>query len=129
MAQELAVPNPRDVVRNFRKNYVNLHTLWMKGKKVPKGVTLVDPKRSPIKEASLPDAIRSLLDEYRKAHPDSNIVVVKYMRMVNGGPEKVVEDETPLPPDDQFLSLTQTVTLSTSEEIRVITEIVLLRRS
>jgi hypothetical protein len=129
MVREPAPPNPRDIVRNFRKNYVNLYTLWKKGTKVPEGITLVDPKRSPIKEASLPPGIRSLLEEHRKAHPDSDIVIMKYMRLVNGNPEKVVEDEAALPPEEQLVSLTQTVTLSTSEEIRVITEIVVLRRS
>lgn len=129
MAQQFPFPNPLDFVRRFRSNYVNLHDLWSgDGKRVPEGVTLRDPKRSPIKESSLPKATQALLAEYRKSNPRLEIAIVKYMRTVNGVPETVVEDGSELPPEDEFLSLSQTVTMSTCDHIRVITEIIVARK-
>ena len=129
MVQQFPSTNPLDFVRKFRSNYVNLHDLWSgDGKQVPEGVTLRDPKRSPIKESSLPEATQALLAEYRKANPGLKIVIVKYMRTVNGVPETVVEDGLELPPEDEFLSLSQTVTLSTRDHIRVVTEIIVARK-
>jgi hypothetical protein len=68
------------------------------------------------------------LAEYRKANPGLKIVIVKYMRTVNGVPETVVDDGLELPPEDEFLSLSQTVTLSTRDHIRVVTEIIVARK-
>jgi hypothetical protein len=123
MVQQFPSTNPLDFVRKFRSNYVNLHDLWSGD-----GVTLRDPKRSPIKESSLPEATQALLAEYRKANPGLKIVIVKYMRTVNGVPETVVDDGLELPPEDEFLSLSQTVTLSTRDHIRVVTEIIVARK-
>lgn len=126
MAQQSSSLNPLDFVRQFRKNYVNLHNLWTRrGNKAPEGVTLRDPKQFGLNEKSLPEATRSLLAEYRKAHPGLKMAIVKYMRIVNGTPETVVEDDADLPPENEFLSLSQTVTMNTSDHVRVITEIII----
>jgi hypothetical protein len=128
MSDQPSVPSPRDLLSNFRRNYVNLHDLWkVPGKKVPDGVRLRSPKEAAINEGSLPDGMRVLLREYRKSHPGAKMTVLKYMRVVNGKPETVVEDEQGLPSDEEFVSLSQTVTLNTNDYVRVVTEIVVAR--
>jgi len=129
MTPRTIVPNPLELVRRFRQNYINLFRLWTYvEKKVPQGVTLRDPKREKIAIADLPGPAAALLAEYRKTHPDETLTIVKHMRAIDGKPELVVEDEADLPREDEFLSVTQTVTINTSELVRVITQIFIARR-
>ena len=69
-------------------------------------------------------ALRALLTDYRQSHPRSKVTLLKYQRLENGKPVKIVEDESGLPDEDKLLSLSETVTLTTSTEVRVITEII-----
>lgn len=129
MTSGTILPNARELVRRFRKNYVNFFRLWTQvQKKVPEGVTLRDPKREKITVAVLPEAVAAILAEYKKKHPDETLTIVKHMRAVDGKPQLVVEDDADLPTEDEFLSLTQTVTINTSEHVRVITQIFVARR-
>jgi len=82
------------------------------------------PKEKPIKENDLPPGIRALLAEYRRNRPGAKVTLYKYQRIENGTPVVIVEDERPLPEEDALLSLSETVTLTSSTEVRVITEMV-----
>src|SRR5438309_1151693 len=104
MTDQLPV-DPRELVRRFRGNYVNLHTLWTKGPHAPDGVTLRTPQEAPISEADLSAGIRGGLADYRKKHPGARIDFLKYQRVENGQPVLVVEDDTGLPEEDALLSL------------------------
>ena len=55
-------------------------------------------------------------------------MLLKYMRIVNGTPEVVVEDESGLPPDEDLLTLSQTVTLNSCDRLHVITDIFVARK-
>ena len=116
--------DPRQLVRQFRETYVNAHELKKGAPAAYKGAQVTTPKERPIREADLPPGVRALLGEYRKGHPRSKVTLLKYQRIENGEPVTVVEDESGLPDEDNLLSLSQTVTLTTSTEVRVITEIV-----
>ena len=115
---------PRELVRRFRQTYVNAHALRERGQPLPHGAQLTTPRETPIREADLPHGVRSLLADYRRDHPGSKLALLKYQRLENGKPVRIVEDDSDLPDEDALLSLTQTVTLTTSTEVRVITEIV-----
>jgi hypothetical protein len=116
--------NPRDVVRQFRQTYTNAHLLR---KRVPNALpdtVITKPQETPINEGDLPEGIRSLLNEYRRKHPHFKLAFLKYQHIEDGKPIKIIEDESPLPEEDKFLSLSQTATLTTNTEVRVITDIV-----
>lgn len=119
--------DPRQLVRQFRETYVNAHELKKGAPAAYKGARIATPKERPIRETDLPQGVRALLDEYRKGHPRSRVTLLKYQRIENGEPVTIVEDESGLPDEDNLLSLSQTVTLTTSTEVRVITEIVVAR--
>lgn len=116
--------DPRELVRRFRDSYVNLHNLWSKESQRPQGVQLRTPQDAPIRESDLPEGVRNLLTDYRRQKPGAKIDLRKYQRLENGNPTFVVEGEDGLPDEDALLSLSQTVTLTTSTDIRVITDIV-----
>jgi hypothetical protein len=119
---ELAV-DPRVEVRRFRQTYVNAHALRSKQPTVFPGAQITTPRETPIVEADLPEGMRSLLTEYRRNHPQSKVIFLKYQRIENGNAVKIIEDESGLPDEDALLQLSQTITLTTSTEVRVITEI------
>ena len=116
--------DPRDLIRRFRANYVNLHSLWSKGSQLPQGAQLRTPEDAPIREADLPPGLKSLLAEYRRQKPRARIDLRKYQRLDNGTPTLVVENDEGLPDEDALLSLSHTVTLATSTDVRVVTEII-----
>jgi len=119
--------DPRDLVRQFRETYVNAHELKKRVPTAHKGARIATPKEQPIREAGLPQGVRALLGEYKNGNPRSKVTLLKYQRIENGEPVTIVEDESGLPDEDNLLSLSQTVTLTTSTEVRVITEIVVAR--
>lgn len=116
--------DPRELVRQFRKTYINAHSLRKSAPTALSGTDLKTPKEKPITEANLPQELRSLLADYRKSHPGAKVTLLKYQRIENGKPISIVEDEAGLPDEEKLLSLSQTVTLASSKEVRVITEMV-----
>jgi hypothetical protein len=119
--------NPRAMVRQFRESYLNVHEVK---ERVPDAFPKAEvhtPKQKPIKENELSQGVRDLLREYRQRQPGRKITLLKYQRLENGEPVLVVEDETGLPSEDELLTLSQTVTLTTAEDVRVITELVVAR--
>ncbi len=116
--------DPRALVRQFRQTYVNIHALRKQVPTAHQRARVSTPRETPIREGDLPQGIRSLLQEYRQQHPGARLMLLKYQRIENGEPVRVIEDESGLPEEDNLLTLSQTVTLTTSTEVRVITEIV-----
>ena len=123
--EETQVPvEPKELVRRFRQNYVNAHELR---RRVPGALPKADLKtrnEKPLRENDLPPGLRALLDDYRKRTPGTRVTLLKYQRLENGEPTTIVEDAAGLPEEDALLTLSETVTLTTSSEVRVVTEIV-----
>lgn len=120
---EVAV-NPGELVRKFRESYVNVHEVKRRVPSAFDKAQVSTPRETPIRENELPQGVRSLLQDYRQSNPGSRLTLLKYQRLENGQPVRVIEDESGLPEEDKLLSLSQTVTLITSAEVRVITDIV-----
>ncbi|MDX6400573.1 MAG: hypothetical protein QOF27_1179 [Gaiellaceae bacterium] len=125
---ELA-PDPRDLLSRFRATYRNYFALSTTPEAVPEGVVLETPATRELSESDLPEGVRRLLEAYREAHREERIVLVKYMRLVDGTPEVVVEDESGLPPVEELVTLSQTVTLNTSDRVDVITDLFVARKT
>jgi hypothetical protein len=115
--------DPLEFVREYRENYVNLYSLWTTVEKPPVDTELTTPAETPIMEKELPAPLSSLLADYLKQHSEASISFVKYMRSENGKAVRVIEDDSPLPEEGEFLSLGMTTTLNTSQEGRVVTEL------
>jgi len=124
MAEQEVPVDPRELVRQFRRNYVNAHELKKRVPGAHEGVDIKTRREKPIRENDLSQGIRSLLQQYRQRNPGMKVEILKYQRLENGTPTSIIEDETGLPDEDALLSLSQTETLTTSTEVRVITEIV-----
>ena len=121
--------NPREFIRQYAKGYVNLHALWTKVEKPPENVSLSTPAETPISAADLPEGARVLVNEFRTLHPETKITFIKHLRTVNGKAVQVVDDDQGLPTEDELLSLSQTVTLNTSDYVRIVTDIYVARVS
>jgi hypothetical protein len=116
--------NPREIVQEFRRNYVNAHEAKKRIPGAHQGVDVQTRGQKPLRENDLGPGIRRLLQDYRQAHPGTKIELLKHQRLENGTPTSIVEDETGLPDEDALLTLSETHTLATSSEVRVLTEIV-----
>ena len=116
--------DPRAEVRRFRQTYVNTHALRSKTPSVFADAQITTPQQTPIREADLPEGMRSLLTEYRRNNPRSSVTLLKYQRTENGKAVRIIEDDSGLPEENALLELSQTITRTTSTEVRVITEIV-----
>ncbi len=119
--------DPRDFIRRFRASYINLYKLWTTVEKPPPGTRLETPAKSPIHKEDLPAAVRQLLEEFQKKNPKRELEFFKHMRTVNGQPVLVIEDAADLPEEDQLLTVSQTVTLNTSESVQIITDLFIAR--
>jgi hypothetical protein len=121
-------PDPVDLLSRFRASYRNYHTLVATSDEPPKDVVVETPAAHPLSEEELPESLRALLQAYREEHPQEKGELLKYMRLVNGAPQHVIEDDRDLPPLEELMTLSQTVTLNTSERVHVITDLFVARR-
>ncbi len=118
MSKRFPAPDPHDVVSSFRTTYRNY--------------SCADVRREPalsLTEEALPDGARRALARYREEHGDEHLELVKQLRIVNGEPELVVEDDSPLPAVPELLTVSETVTLSTDEHLEVVTDVFVVRRT
>jgi hypothetical protein len=109
-------------VRSYRENYVNLYSLWTKVSGVPEGVELKTPAEQPIEELDLSGALRDAMAEYQRTHPKTRLTPLKFMRVVDGTPVLVIEDERPLPDEDELVTFSYTVTTTSTEAVSVVVE-------
>ena len=123
-------PDPVDLLNRFRASYRNYHTLVANANADEPwpGISVETPASHPFGEGQVPEGVRRLVETYRVDHPDEKIELLKYMRLVNGAPELVVEDDLDLPPTEELVTLSQTVTLNTSECVHVVTDLFVARR-
>jgi hypothetical protein len=121
-------PDPVDLLNRFRASYRNYHTLVASTDEPSPDIAVETPASHPFGEGQLPEGVRRLVETYRVDHPDEKIELLKYMRLVNGAPELVVEDDLDLPPTEELVTLSQTVTLNTSECVHVVTDLFVARR-
>jgi hypothetical protein len=128
MFPESSTSQPADFIRVFRHNYVNLYRRWNQTKSIPEGTSLHTPREEPIREEDLPDGLRTKLQAFRGIFPNKKIELLKYMRLVNGKPVVVIEDESDLPEEEHLLVLSQTLTLNTNDTVDITTDILVARR-
>jgi hypothetical protein len=112
--------DPAGAVRTYRENYVNFQTLVGRETAL-EGVDLKTPAEQPIEELDLPAALREAMAAYQESHPKApQLVPVKYMRVVNGKPELVIEDERPLPEEQDLVTFSHTVTTTSIDTMAVV---------
>jgi hypothetical protein len=111
------------LLRDFRDNYVNLYRLWGSGATAPPGVEIHTPTERPIESSALPEGLRTLLAVHRRSYPGETVEFLKYMRLENGQPVELVEDDQELPGEERLVTLSRTLTLLTHGTAQVVTEI------
>lgn len=124
MDERAGAPDPAELLARFRRSYRNYRQLWTAPGHAPEGVTLATPEERPLKIGELPEGIRRLLD----AESRKRLTLVKHLRVVDGEPDLLVEDGSDLPPDEELVTLSQTVTLNSAEQVRIVTDIFVARR-
>lgn len=118
MPKQFPTPDPRDVVSGFRTTYRNYSTA------APRRETVAS-----LDEAALPEGARRAFERYRREHGDEQLDLVKHLRIVNGTPEVVIDDDSPLPATPELLTLSETVTLTTDDRLEVVTDVFVVRRT
>jgi hypothetical protein len=118
--------DPRALVRSFRATYTDMRRHVGPHTAGPAAL-VASPADRPVDEDSLPRAARSLIAEYRAAHPDVAIAWERRMRATEAGPTLVVDDDRNLPEEDALISVGITVTLTTSDTARVVTDVLVGR--
>src|SRR4051812_20635365 len=114
--------DPREKVRDYRANYVNVRRLLMQTKDAPAGIATATPGERPIEGLDLPADLRKTIADYRKDHTEAKaMAMVKYMKTVNGKPEIVIEDDDPLPAEDHLVTFSHTVTAVSATSVQVVT--------
>lgn len=114
--------DPRARVRDYRANYVNVRRLILTDKDTPDGIALHTPADRPISSLDIPPGLRQAIADYQKSDPDAaTLTQVKYMKTVNGKPEIVIEDDDPLPAEDDLVTFSHTVTAVSAKSVQVVT--------
>lgn len=119
---EIPEIDPARAIRSYRENYINFQTLWGK-EAVPKGIELKTPAEQPIEELDLPAALREAVAAYQDSHPKApQLVPLKYMRVVDGRPVLVIEDERGLPDEQDLVTFSHTVTTTSIDTMVVVVD-------
>ena len=127
MPETDVAPDPRELLARFRASYRDYVVIRRAGR-LPEGVEVKTLEEQPLEELELPGSLRRQVDELRDEDPEARYVLVKHLRVVDGTPELVVDDGSELPPDEELVTLSETVTLNTAERVRVVTDIYVARR-
>lgn len=107
--------DPAAQIRDYRNNYLNIHNL-AQTTSMPASMTLKTPKQQPIMQVDLPAALRDAMAQFEKNNPDGRkLTAVKYMRTTNGNPDLVIEDDTPLPAEDDLVTFSHTISVLSSK--------------
>lgn len=113
--------DPAAQIRDYRNNYVNIHNL-AQTTEMPPSVTLRTPKQQPIMKVDLPAALRDAMAQFEKNNPDGRkLTAVKYMRTTNGNPDLVIEDDSPLPAENDLVTFSHTVSVLSSKTASIVT--------
>lgn len=118
--------DPAELLSRFRRSYRNYYSLWTETGQVPEGVTLVTPEKFGLGVERMPEGARRALEAYQEQN--GRVTLLKYLRIVDGEPELVVEDETELPPEEQLVTVSETVTLNSADQVHVVTDLFVARR-
>jgi hypothetical protein len=118
--------DPAELLSRFRRSYRNYYALWTQTGRVPDGVTLVTPEKFGLGFERMPEGARRALEAYQEQA--GRVTLLKYLRIVDGEPELVVEDESELPPEEQLVTVSETVTLNSADLVHVVTDIFVARR-
>ena len=108
-------------VSDFQSSYVNISTLLKQVTGVPEGVKLLSPQDQPILDLDLPADLRAAIATFQNSNPQASISAVKYMRTTNGNPDVVVEDDTPLPDQNNLVTFSQTVSTIWVNSVNIVT--------
>lgn len=117
-------PDPAELLTRFRRSYRNYPRLWAATGEVPPGTKVVTPEEAGLEPDSLPADLRRLLETEQAGKLD----LVKHLRIVDNEPQLVVDDDSDLPPDEELVTVSQTLTLNSADRVRVVTDIYVLRR-
>jgi len=123
---QIAVPplDPVQMTRDFQANYVNVRNIMLAGTGVPAGTTVMTPTQMAIGKMSLPPALTQAMADYQASHPEvTSLTPVKYLRTLNGNPDLVIEDDQPLPPEDQMVTFGLTVSTLSIKLANVVTHV------
>ncbi len=121
--EQLSFPaiDPAAQIRSYRNNYVNINTL-AQSTATPASMSLMTPSQQPIMDLALPAALRDAMAEFEKNNPDGRrLTAVKYMRITNGSPDIVIEDDSPLPAENDIVTFSHTVSALSVNSAKIVT--------
>ena len=89
---------------------------------MPTTLSLVSPTQQSILKLDLPQALTDAMALFEKNNPDGRTLTpVKYMRVTNGSPDLVVEDDSPLPDENDLVTFSHTVSAISIKSASVVT--------
>jgi hypothetical protein len=113
--------DPAAQIRDYRTNYVNISGL-AKTTSMPASMTLMTPSQQSIMKLDLPAALGDAMALFQKNNPDGRaLTAVKYMRITNGSPDIVIEDDSPLPEENDIVTFSHTVSALSINSVSVVT--------
>ena len=114
--------DPAATISDFQSSYVNISTLLQQGTGGLEGVKLLSPQDQPILNLDLPTDLRDAIAAFQNSNPTAaSLTAVKYMRTTNGKPDIVVEDDTPLPDQNNLVTFSQTVSTIWVNSVNIVT--------
>src|SRR5262249_38273757 len=111
----------RSFIQDFRASYVNLYNLWRRGAASPPGAQVHTPAERPLRTEDLPDDLKRLVRDI--AGEGRGIELLKYLRIEDGRPTELIEDERGLPPEESLVTLGRTLSAVGTESGRIVTEV------
>jgi hypothetical protein len=114
--------DPAAQIRDYRNNYVNISSLVKQSKDAPTNLSLMSPDQQPIQNLDLPAALRQGMADFQAGNPDGRpLTPVKYMKIVNGSPEVIIEDDNPLPAEEDLVTFSYTLTAVSLKSASIVT--------
>ena len=113
--------DPAAQIRDYRNNYVNINNL-AKTTAMPASMSLMAPSQQSIMNLDLPAALRDAMTLFEKNNSGGRkLTAVKYMRITNGSPDIVIEDDSPLPDENDLVTFSHTVSALSVKSVSIVT--------
>jgi len=88
----------------------------------PTNLSLILPSQQPILNLDLPAALRQAMADFQANNPDGRpLTAVKYMKIVNGKPEIIIEDDNPLPAEEDLVTFSHTLSALSIKSASIVT--------
>jgi hypothetical protein len=120
--------DPLPFLRSAREQLVDFRQLETAMAALPPDVTAAPAAPAATFDEAMSPGLRVAVDDYRERHPDVELRLLRYTRVVDGQPDLVLDAGEEPPSEDALVHLTCAVSAADTSGLHVVAEVLIAAR-